>query len=77
MPVLKRKIRGGIGRAIGLKPAKLGMRVVGSGNPEDTDIPPGSTEFGKRAWKRRRRLEGKRDFNVEQDPNLQYNSLKA
>jgi len=53
------------------------MRVVGSGNPEDTDIPPGSTEFGKRAWKRRRRLEGKRDFNVEQDPNLQYNSLKA
>lgn len=77
MPALNGRRRGGIGKAIGLKPAKLGMRIAGSGNPEDEDVPPGSREFGRRAWVRRRRLEGKRDFNVKVDPDLKYNVRKV
>lgn len=67
----------GIGRSLGLKNAKLGMSIQGAG-PGDKGPPPGSPQFGRRAARRRARLQGgKRNVYMQRDESLQDTVLKA
>lgn len=68
---------GGIGRALGLANAKLGMSITGAG-AGDKGPPPGSEDFGDRARKRRARLQRRHeDVYIQQDESLQDKVLKA
>lgn len=86
---MARYARGGIGRALGLKNAKLGMRI--EGEKGDEGPPPGTPEFGYRAYMRRRKLlqdkrsqmtkqptsRPKRHIFIQRDDSLREKVLKA
>lgn len=70
--------RGGIGQALGLRNAKLGMKVEGV--PGDEGPAPGTPEFGYRAWTRMKSLKGKRGrppIQLERTDPAKNKDLKA